>query len=245
LSFVENTGRSGAEGEATEFRDFLNLLDRLSEHREESNTALFLIDVGSSGLLTVDNKVPTISVPSSNSRFIRDLMTGSLSEIVDSDLVAFQLIVLLVFGHHLTLPLDVVGVSSSRFDFDFTLNDQEGAPYVFHVEAHAFLLTDGEDFSSRGPTDVSDLLRGMVTKVFNFKTSTFVLVALVQVNTLPHGTESVVLLTSLKDSLGVSVDGESAVYGLPGYAVELLDFTLNLYNFVRDTVGLLEVEDFN
>lgn len=245
MSFVENTGRSGAEGKATEFRDFLNLLDRLSEHREESNTTLFLINVGSSGFLTVDTKVPSISVPSSNSRFIRNLMTGSLSKIVNSNLVAFQLIVLLVFGHHLTLPLNVVGVSSSLFNFDFTLNDQECAPNVFHVEAHTFLLTDGEDFSSWGPTDVSDLLRGMVTKVLNFKTSAFVLVALIKVDTLSHGTESVIPLTSLKDSLSVSVDRESTVYGLPGDAVELLDFTLNLQNFVRDTVGLLEVEDFN
>lgn len=245
LSLGENAGGSWTEGETTELRDFLELRDGLSEHRVEPDRALLLINESSSWPLSVDNKASTESIPSSNSLLIANFMASGLSKIEDLDFVAFKLVVLLVFSHHLTLPLDVVGIGSSLFNFNFTLHNQEGAPYVLHVRAYAFCLTNGEDLSSRRPANVGHFLRGMVAEMVHFKASAFVLVAFVNVNSLSHGSKGVVLLASLNNSLGIGVNREASMDRFPLNAIEFLDFTLNLEDFVGYTIALGKIKDFN
>lgn len=196
LFCVENTVGARTEIETTQLGDLLKLLERLTEHGIESDRALFFIDIGTSGLLSVHDKDSTEGVPSSDSLLIRDLMTSSLAEVEYFDLLSLKLIILLVLGHHLSFPLNVVGVSGSLLDFNFTFDDQESTPHVLLVEAHTLLFTNCKQFSSRGPADVGDFLRRMISETLYFKTSLFVLVTLVKIDTLSHGSEGVILLSS-------------------------------------------------
>jgi hypothetical protein len=245
LFSVENTVGARTEIKTTQLRDLLELLERLTEHGVESDGALFFIDIGTSGLLSVHDKDSTERVPCSDSLLVRNLMTSSLAEVKYFDLVSLKLIVLLVLGHHLSFPLDVVSVSGSLLDFNFTFDDQESTPHVLLVEAHAFLFADSKQFSSRGPANVGDFLGRMVSETLYFETSEFVLVTLVKIDTLSHGSEGVILLSSFENSLSMSVHREASVDRLPVDAVEFGDFTLNWDNFVRDTVLLAEVENLN
>jgi len=244
LGFGHLSAGTGAEGETSEFRDLLKLLERLSEHGVEADGTLLLVCEGASRFLTVDNENSTESIPSSSGGFVRYFVAGSLAEFEDFNLVSLKLIVFLVNGDHLTLPLQVVGVGCSLGHLDFTPHDQEGTPNVFRAKSHAFGLADGEQFTSRRPADVLHLLRGMEAEALDLEASVLVLVALVKIDTSSHGSVRVVSLACFNFSLGVGVNGEASVDRLPLDSVEISDITVDGNNLVRDTVRLSEVEYF-
>jgi len=245
LSLVHLGTGTGAEGEASEFRDLLKLLERLSEHGVEADGALLFVSEGTSRFLTVDNENSTESIPSSSGGFVRYFVAGSLAELEDFNLVSLKLIVLLVNGDHLSLPLEVVGVGCSLGHLDFTSHDQEGTPNVFRAGSHAFSLADGEQFTSRRPADVLNLLRGMEAEGLDLEAGVLILVALVEIDTSSHGSVRVVSLACFNFSLGVSVNRETSVDRLPLDSIEIGDITVNGQNLVRDTVRLSEVKHFD